>query len=78
MKALVITSVAENKRDLKVVIVEYSIPIVSPVITLYDKAAYRDSNPYSVYGQSVEAWVGKGCEIVVADCRRGNLDGLDF
>ena len=77
MKAIVITSVAENGRDLQIVIVERSIPIVSPVITLYDKAVYRDSNPYSVYGPSVEDWVGKGCEITVADCRSGNLDGWE-
>jgi hypothetical protein len=74
MKVLVITSVAENKRDLQFVIVERSIPIVTPIITLHDKVCYRDSNPYSVYGPSVEAWVGKDCEITVADCRSGNLD----
>ena len=82
MKVLVMTAVAENLRDLQIVIVARNdgalLSIVSSVITLEEAAAHRNGNPYCIYGDAVAEFIG--CNkfdtcISVFACTGGNLRG---
>ena len=81
-KVLVMTAVAENGRDLQIVIAARigELGAVSPIITLEGQAEYRAGNPYCVYGDAVAEFVG--CDkfdtsINVFDCRSGDLEGWE-
>jgi len=75
------TAIAENGRDLQIVIaarVGGELGAVSPIITLEGAAPSRAGNPYCVYGDAVAEFVG--CDkfdtsINVFDCRSGDLEG---
>ncbi len=78
MKILVLTAVAENERDLQIVVVAPG--RTSAVVTLEGAAPGRTGNPYLVYGDIVEDFTG--CDkyatcINVFDCRSGDLDNWD-
>jgi hypothetical protein len=81
MKILVLTAIAENERDLRIVMVgqiDGALAIASPIITLEGVADSRNGNPYLVYGDAVAKFAG--CDrfdtsISVFDCTSGNLEG---
>jgi len=79
MKVLVLTAVAENERDLQIVIVARvdGVAKVSPIITLEGAEPYRAGNPYCVYGDAVSDFFGCNkfdTSISVFDCRSGDLE----
>ena len=73
---LVITSLVEDSSDVRVVLAVPGVG-VSPVKTIKGAAPWYQGNPYCVYGALVEEFTGKSrfhVNIVVADCRSGNLE----
>jgi len=80
MRVLVMAAVAENEKDLQIVIVADTAPDtqVSSVITLEGEANSYTGNPYLVYGAAIEEFTGCDkyqCSISVFECCSGNLDG---
>ncbi len=86
MKVLVITQIAENERDLEIVMVTRAATLgmvripatVSKIVTIERAASCRRGNPYLVYGDAVAKFVSVDaldCDITVAECVSGNLDG---
>jgi len=80
MRVLVMATVAENERDLQIVIVADTAPdtLVSPVITIEGEAHSLNGNPYLVYGAAVQEFTGRDkyqCSISVFKCTSGNFDG---
>ena len=79
LPVLVITAVSDaDDADLLIVIVATvdGVDKISGVITLKDGAAFRDGNPFGVYGDAVEAFTGCNkyqTSITVANCRSGGL-----
>jgi hypothetical protein len=83
VQVLVIASIFEAEdTDLRVVMVARidGVTMASPIVTIKDGVACRDGNPYLVYGNAVEEFVGRGryqTSITVADCRSGDLSGWE-
>ena len=73
-------AVAENETDLQIVMVAQpgGVARVSQIVTLERAEPSRTGNPYLVYGDAIEAWLG--CDkfdtsISIFDCRSGDLAG---
>lgn len=84
MKVLVIYAIADNERDLHVVVVMrggYHLDeVVSPVVTLEGAADSRNGNPYLVYGDAIEEFTGLDkfdTSISVFGCTSGDLKGWE-
>lgn len=79
MKVLVVRQIAENGRDIEIVMIvrlEGALSMVSPIVTIEGKAPFASGNPYSVYGDEVAKFAGCNkfdCSISVAECVSGRL-----
>ena len=82
MKVLVMTAIAENELDLQVVMTARinGVKKVSPIMLKIGAADIRGGNPYLVYGDVVDDFIGSSkydASIVVFDLRSGDLSGWD-
>ena len=81
MKVLVMTTVAENGRDLQIVMAARinGVEKVSPIMLKIGAAGSRDGNPYLVYGDVVADFADcskHDVSIVVFNLRSGDLSGF--
>jgi hypothetical protein len=81
MKVLIMVAVdPDRESDLQIVMVAQpgGVARASSIVTLKGAEPGRTGNPYLVYGDAVEAWLG--CDkfdtsISIFDCRSGDLGG---
>jgi len=86
MKVLVMTAIAENGRDLQIVMTAQidGAMQTSPVMVKVGAADSRAGNPYLVYGDAVAKFTGRDkfdTSISVFDCHSGDFsawEGFDF
>ncbi len=77
LPVLIVTEIVDTDLQIVMVARVRGADCISSLVTIEGGVAYRDGNPYIVFGKAVEEFTGQNrfsTSITVADCRSGDLE----